>query len=333
MGETLMNLTYYGSDRGDYIRPITDDFKGIKSPNDLYLALLNVWCEYTCAPRLRKNWSTDNITLGQCSVTAFLAQDIFGGRVFGIPRADGSYHCFNIVGGNIFDLTSEQFGDEELDYSNAIEQFRKVHFSDENKKERYEYLCDKLKEYLESVGETTEIKKHNINYIFLSFIVGISYFLYMVMGIEPHLDVKASDDIYTITIEGRTYNVNPGQNLTVLDNSGVSTTYNIRFVDGKPVALDLSQYTTLVLGETPEKEANKTVKKQEYKTNEKSEIPEKQNTEHIKDTSGQKPNRHQPTPFKPIPAQNSYPIVFNIEIKTDENDSNEDESESEEKNT
>ena len=74
-----------------------------------------------------------------------LVQDIFGGKVYGILRPDGSYHCYNVVGDSVFDLTSEQFGDEKLSYENNPEQFREQHFSDENKKQRYEYLCNELK--------------------------------------------------------------------------------------------------------------------------------------------------------------------------------------------
>ena len=45
----------------------------------------------------------------------------------------------------MFDLTSEQFGDEALDYENNPEQFREVHFAKEEKWDRYEYLRDELK--------------------------------------------------------------------------------------------------------------------------------------------------------------------------------------------
>ena len=110
---------------------------------------MNVWCEYTCTPRLREGWSLENITLGQCSITAFLVQDIFGGRVYGVLRPGGNYHCFNVVGDKRFDLTSEQFGDEKLDYDDAPEQFREVHFAKVEKNERYEYLKEKLREYCE----------------------------------------------------------------------------------------------------------------------------------------------------------------------------------------
>ena len=119
------------------------------TPRDLYDLLSEIWYEYTCAPRLREGWSKDNPTLGQCSITAFLAQDIFGGRVYGIPRDGGNYHCYNVVGNCVFDLTSEQFGDEKLNYDNNPEQFREVHFAKEEKRLRYEYLKNELAKRLQ----------------------------------------------------------------------------------------------------------------------------------------------------------------------------------------
>ena len=110
------------------------------TPQDYYDILSDVWCADTCAPRLREKWCPENKTLGQCSITAFFVQDHFGGKVYGILRANGNFHCFNVIGDCIFDLTSEQFGDEVLDYSNCSEQFRNIHFSKEEKKHRYEYL-------------------------------------------------------------------------------------------------------------------------------------------------------------------------------------------------
>ena len=75
---------------------------------DLYDLLSDIWCADTCAPRMREGWSKENKTLGQCSITAFLAQDIFGGEVYGILRSDGNYHCYNVIGDCVFDLSSEQ---------------------------------------------------------------------------------------------------------------------------------------------------------------------------------------------------------------------------------
>ena len=138
---------YYGSGQGDLL-PVDEKYATIKSPDMLYDILSGIWCEYTCAPRLRDGWSEKNITLGQCSITAFLAQDIFGGRVFGILRPGGNYHCYNVVGDRVFDLTSEQFGDEVLCYENNPEQFREEHFKKEEKKLRYEYLKKELDKHI-----------------------------------------------------------------------------------------------------------------------------------------------------------------------------------------
>lgn len=130
-------MAYYGSEIfGNTIL----SFGRFQTPNDLYNALLHCWCADTCAPRMRDRWSPSNPTWGQCSITAFLAQDIFGGKVFGVPRNGGNYHCFNVIGDCVFDLTSEQFGDEKLDYENCLEQSREVHFAKVEKKERYEKL-------------------------------------------------------------------------------------------------------------------------------------------------------------------------------------------------
>ena len=131
---------------GALVPAVTKEYPGIQTPRDLYNALWHVWCPETCAPRMRGDWSEDNRTLGQCSVTAFLAQDIFGGKVYGIPLEEGGFHCYNVVGDCVFDLTSEQFGDRKFTYENHPEQFRSVHFQKEEKHQRYELLKKLLSE-------------------------------------------------------------------------------------------------------------------------------------------------------------------------------------------
>lgn len=145
-----MSYGFYGW-KDAVVPAITNEYEGINTPQELYDALKHVWCEYTCAPRLRNEWSEDNITLGQCSITAFLVQDIFGGDVYGVLRPAGNYHCYNVVGDAVFDLTSEQFGDEILSYEDNPLQTREEHFAKEEKLKRYEYLCDSLKKYTEGV--------------------------------------------------------------------------------------------------------------------------------------------------------------------------------------
>ncbi len=130
---------FYGWEQAN-VPARTDQYAGIRTPVDLYDALSEIWCANTCAPRMRANWTPENKTMGQCSITAFLAQDIFGGKVYGIRRPDGNYHCYNVVGDCCFDLTSEQFGEEVLSYQDNPEQFRETHFAKEEKRLRYENL-------------------------------------------------------------------------------------------------------------------------------------------------------------------------------------------------
>lgn len=121
----------------------------------LYELLGGAWRADTCTPRLRERWSPENPTLGQCSVTAFLVQDLFGGEVRGVPREAGGFHCFNVIDGRTFDLTSEQFGDEKLNYADCPEQSREAHFARAEKRQRYLLLRKRL------LGEYAVLLKHS----------------------------------------------------------------------------------------------------------------------------------------------------------------------------
>ena len=134
----MSDYRFYGADTAD-----VRDENGL-TPRFLYDLLTHIWCAETCAPRMRRDWSPENPTLGQCSVTAFLAQDLFGGAVYGIPLGDGNFHCYNVVDGQAFDLTSEQFGEAALQYENDPGQSREAHFAKEEKYARYLLLRRRL---------------------------------------------------------------------------------------------------------------------------------------------------------------------------------------------
>ncbi|MCR5490585.1 MAG: hypothetical protein K6F32_00445 [Bacilli bacterium] len=140
---------FYGADAAKAL-PIDPQFRKIGDPCRLYDILSDLWCAETCAPRMREDWSKENKTLGQCSITAFLVQDIYGGEVYGVPLDDGAFHCFNVVGEAEFDLTSEQFGDKKLTYARDYPQSRLIHFAKAEKKMRYEALKAAL---LEAIGK------------------------------------------------------------------------------------------------------------------------------------------------------------------------------------
>ena len=131
---------------------------------ELYRDLKHVWCAETCAPRMRAEWTPENPTRGQCSITAFLVQELFGGVVRGIPFRDGTVHCYNVLDMDnaedpaceeIIDLTSEQFDDDEIDYEQNTEMFpdtnpiqsRKEHFANREKYGRYLLLKERLAAY------------------------------------------------------------------------------------------------------------------------------------------------------------------------------------------
>lgn len=138
-----MEYRFFGAEASG-VYPIASEFQAVKDQRHLYDLLKSVWCEYSCAPRLREKWSAFNPSLGQCSITAFLAQDIFGGKVYGVPLPSGDVHCFNAVNGALFDLTSEQFEGETLTYTTKYEQSRTAHFSSPEKFARYKYLKAEL---------------------------------------------------------------------------------------------------------------------------------------------------------------------------------------------
>lgn len=138
-------MAFYGIERS--WTPTETPF-GPLTPQDLYRVLGDSWCAETCAPRMRAGWRPEDRTLGQCSVTAFLVQDLLGGEVWGIPLPEGGVHCFNLVQGKAFDLTCEQFHGAPLDYAHALPQRREEHFAKAEKYERYLLLKKRLLERL-----------------------------------------------------------------------------------------------------------------------------------------------------------------------------------------
>ncbi len=73
-------------------------------------------------------------------------------------------------------------------------------------------------------------------------------FLASLFNIQLPAEAKATTQTIPIQVGGQTFNVTPGQWVTV-NTPGGTTSYNVRFVDGKPVALEMSQYQQIVFGE------------------------------------------------------------------------------------
>ena len=149
--ENHMEYKFLGHETAADVKPLADRGLRPESLKELYDVLSDgIWRAETCAPRMRDEWSEDNKTWGQCSITAFLVQDIFGGEVYGILRPGGNYHCYNVIDGKQYDLTIEQFGDEaeSLVYDDKNPQSREVHFAKEEKYQRYLLLKSLLEKAL-----------------------------------------------------------------------------------------------------------------------------------------------------------------------------------------
>ena len=142
----MKEYRFYGHENARDVKPLDENSK-IMDLIDLYDLFSLIWTADTCAPRMRKDWCEENKTLGQCSITSYLIQDLFGGKVYGVPLGDGNYHCYNLIDDKAFDLTSEQFKGK-LPYDLLHEQLREDHFSKKEKYERYLLLKSRLEDSL-----------------------------------------------------------------------------------------------------------------------------------------------------------------------------------------
>ena len=90
-----------GSERTDKRRAATKG--GELDPPRLYQILRRCWSAET-----GRKWLRSNPALGQCSVTAMVAQDLLGGEILK-TEVDGQWHFYNLVNGRRWDLTMSQF--------------------------------------------------------------------------------------------------------------------------------------------------------------------------------------------------------------------------------
>ena len=111
-----------------------------------YIKLKKAWCKESCSPSLRVNWPNGSIAKGQCFVTAIAVRDIFGGEVFELRIAEKEIHYYNVIDGEIVDLSSEQFGEHiTVDFYRAgIPANIASKMSDPVKKERYAILISRV---------------------------------------------------------------------------------------------------------------------------------------------------------------------------------------------
>ena len=88
-------------------------------------------------------WEEDSPWKGQCSVTALVVHNHFGGKILK-TNIDGQWHFYNKINNQVFDLTSEQFS-EQINYQN-IESTLEEALLDTSQKQ-YEYLKRQFAKY------------------------------------------------------------------------------------------------------------------------------------------------------------------------------------------
>jgi hypothetical protein len=73
------------------------------------------WGRDTCDPSDQDSWSEEHPSTGQCAATAYVVNDLLGGKLLGaeVHHPDGSlqgHHYWNLFEGGLeIDLTAEQF--------------------------------------------------------------------------------------------------------------------------------------------------------------------------------------------------------------------------------
>jgi len=102
------------------------------------------WSKETCYPMSCDVWSIDNPSLGQCAITALVVNDFLGGKIMRCMCGEVS-HYYNIINGEVVDLTKEQFNGLVPDYDNSIERTREYVLSNEDTKSRYLKLLNNVR--------------------------------------------------------------------------------------------------------------------------------------------------------------------------------------------
>lgn len=91
--------------------------KNLLPPEDhhLYSRVIDLLADLRCSwgydTSIDRNWSVENLGLGQCAITALLVQSELGGS---IVKDSKHSHYWNIVQGIPIDLTRDQFGYETV---------------------------------------------------------------------------------------------------------------------------------------------------------------------------------------------------------------------------
>jgi len=101
--------------------------------------LVNCWSSETSS-----KWTESNPALGQCSVTALVIHDFYGGRLLK-TKVNNTWHFYNEIEDHIYDFTSSQFTDK-IKYTN--ESAKRYEVLSDTSIEQYKILYKKFSEQI-----------------------------------------------------------------------------------------------------------------------------------------------------------------------------------------
>ena len=136
-------ISFYGINAGAAIYSIEENYK--ITLNEIFEIMLKSWVKESAYPSTQKdpqfNLANDP-TYGQCAVTAMLVNKFFGGEIRKIRVSGGGTHYFNVINGQVFDLTRDQFDlyNIPVDYSTGINVPLQYCGKNANTRDRYNIL-------------------------------------------------------------------------------------------------------------------------------------------------------------------------------------------------
>ena len=107
--------------------------------DELQNVLLKVYDKSTVHRKYKSKWTKENPAYGQCVPTALLVQHYFGGDIHKYKD-----HYFNVIDGEVVDLTASQLT-EEFDYSQG--KLKQPALNQSKTQERFEILKEKVVNY------------------------------------------------------------------------------------------------------------------------------------------------------------------------------------------
>lgn len=119
--------------------------------SDLENILQSTWSVETAYSGDRKNWTLQRNSTGQCTVTAMIVQDFFGGKIVrGYSEKYKLFHYWNEIDGKKVDLTYNQFSYDkpDIEFTKIIYKSKDDLMKIRSVKSRYILLKRKVEEQI-----------------------------------------------------------------------------------------------------------------------------------------------------------------------------------------